>query len=259
MSSEYWHTGGTSGLFVRAAFRTLQFVVSLPGLRQPIVSNHKAEYKQFAIIVTGLYGVDLRHSTATKTHSNSAWVFAELVAGLSIITCIIHCFVTVKRVSWCAWDWLLFILWIAQFGVFGNIYISSNHSEDEFETLSVVRMKVAVWFDGINALLWFVTALSGIIWCCTASRVTRGTSREAFEEEAKGAFRPSPKRNLEEKVELKDCEDSTLNSNGKGNRDPEFRDFDQESKDFVLKAVDSMELVVGMIEHQGAVMPKQLA
>jgi hypothetical protein len=167
MSDQYWHMSGFSGLIARATIRTLQFV--------------------FAIIVAALYGVDLQHATKTHTQANSAWIYAEVVACLSILTCAVHCLVTVKRVAWCAWDWVVFVLWVSQFGVFGTIYIGGKNSTDEDATESVARMNVAVWIDLVNMLLWFATAVGGIVRCCTARRVTRRTDRVVLGEEARDA------------------------------------------------------------------------
>ena len=43
----------------------------------------------------------------------------------------------------------LFILWIALFGLFGNMYIKEKAEGDS----GVQRMKNAVWVDLVNALL----------------------------------------------------------------------------------------------------------
>ncbi|KAF4770335.1 hypothetical protein HAV15_013021 [Penicillium sp. str.  len=130
---QYWHKGGICGLVCRAALRTLQFVL--------------------AVTVAGIYGVDLAHATKTNQHANAEWVYAEFVAALSAITCILHCFVTVTRVGWSAWDGVLFVLWLAQ------------------------RMRVAVWLDLISMLLWFATTVLGIAWCIRTRKVTRRTDR----------------------------------------------------------------------------------
>jgi hypothetical protein len=201
MSDQYWHMGGTAGLFMRATLRTLQFI--------------------FAIIVAATYGVDLHHSTNTHTHGNSAWVYAEVVACLSILTCMVHCFVTVKRVAWCAWDWVLFFLWVSQFGVFGTIYIGGKNVVEEDFTQSVTRMKVSVWIDFVNMLLWFATAVGGIVWCCTARRVTRLTDRLDLGEEATAGFAHYPS-SLADKVDEKVMErknesfDGSIESTVKG-------------------------------------------
>jgi len=47
-------------------------------------------------------------------------------------------------------------------------------------------MKVAVWMDGVNALLWLFTALGGVVWCCMARSVKRRV-RVGMEEEARSS------------------------------------------------------------------------
>jgi len=53
------------------------------------------------------------------------------------------------------WDLILFILWIALFGIFGNLYIHANAQGDS----GIIRMKHAVWVDLANALLWLFSAV----------------------------------------------------------------------------------------------------
>ncbi|CAI7642491.1 unnamed protein product, partial [Penicillium palitans] len=120
---QYWHKGGICGLVCRAALRTLQFVL--------------------AVTIAGVYGVDLAHATKTSQHANAEWIYAEIVAALSAITCIVHCFVTITRVGWSAWDGVLFVLWLAQVGVFGSAYASNVQNENKDATLSIQRMRVA--------------------------------------------------------------------------------------------------------------------
>lgn len=153
---QYWHNGGICGLITRTAFRTLQFVL--------------------AIIIAALYGVDLAQSTKTSTHASSEWIYAEVVACLSAITCIIHCFYTVTRVGWCTWDFVLFVLWMAQTGVFGNIYISSSVQKDyEQETSSLARMRAGVWISLVCMVLWLGTFILAVGWCIRTRKVVRRT------------------------------------------------------------------------------------
>ncbi|KAJ5766001.1 uncharacterized protein N7511_003617 [Penicillium nucicola] len=151
----YWHKRGLCGVISRAALRTLQFV--------------------FAVTVAGLYGVDLAQATKTKTHAYPEWIYAEFVAALSVLTCIFHCFFTVTKVAWSAWDGVLLVLWLAQVGVFGSVYISGNKAEYEDATLSVPRMRAAVWIDLVNMVLWLATTVLGIAWCIRTRKVTRRT------------------------------------------------------------------------------------
>ncbi|KAF7587317.1 hypothetical protein BBP40_007402 [Aspergillus hancockii] len=154
---QYWHKSGTCGLMTRAALRTFQFV--------------------FAVVVAGLYGADLANATKSNSHARAEWVYAEFVAAVSALTCIVHCFVTVIHVAWSAWDAVLFILWLAQVGVFGSAYVSNVQTEDEKVTRSIPRMRAAVWIDLINMLLWFATFVLGIAWCIRTRKVTRRTDQ----------------------------------------------------------------------------------
>ncbi|CAI7637943.1 unnamed protein product [Penicillium manginii] len=145
---QYWHRKGPFGVFTRATLRTLQFV--------------------FAIVIAALYGVDLAHASKTNQHGQTEWIYAELVVVFSAITCAVHCFVTIVHVAWVTWDTVLFILWMAQVGVFGNIYM--RHDSDIQQpyvqvTQSVTRMRAAVWIGFINMLLWLLTTVLGVAWC----------------------------------------------------------------------------------------------
>ncbi|KAB8271959.1 hypothetical protein BDV30DRAFT_239928 [Aspergillus minisclerotigenes] len=158
MIEQYWHKGGLCGVISRAVLRTLQFV--------------------FAIVIAGLYGVDLAHATEVNARAPSQWVYAEFVAAVTALTCIVHCFVTVTHVAWSAWDFVLFVLWLAQVGTFGSIYISNNVL-DEYEkaTSSIPRMRAAVWISLVSMVLWFATTVLGIAWCCRTRKVTRRTDQ----------------------------------------------------------------------------------
>lgn len=57
-------------------------------------------------------------------------------------------------------DTILFILWIALFGLFGNMYIKERAEGDS----GVQRMKNAVWVDLVNALLWLISAIGMVIY-----------------------------------------------------------------------------------------------
>ncbi|GAB1726177.1 hypothetical protein NU195Hw_g5265t1 [Hortaea werneckii] len=159
----YWHETGFTGVIARACLRVLQFI--------------------FAIVIAGIYGVDLKRASNQQKSAQTEWVYAEVAAGLTILTCIIHCFVTIKRALWVFWDFILCVLWAAQFGVFASMYLEmptdAEARETYYTTGSVGRMKATVWVDLINMLLWFSTFVQGIAWCCVARRITRKTGRMA--------------------------------------------------------------------------------
>ncbi|KAF4535192.1 uncharacterized protein LTHEOB_12725 [Lasiodiplodia theobromae] len=128
MLDQYWEPTGLCGLIARTTLRTTQFVL--------------------AIIVAGLYGADLAHNTQTSTHAPTNWVYAEVVAALSALTCAYHCFVTVKVVAWCVWDGVVAVLWAAHFGVFASTYLGARPEGEGGEewdlTTDVRRMKVGM-------------------------------------------------------------------------------------------------------------------
>lgn len=149
----YWRKGGVRSLISRLALRPLQFV--------------------FAMVVAALYGIDLAHATKTNNTAPAEWVYAEFIVTLSAITCIVHFFVPVIHAAWSTWDGILFVLWLAQTGVFGNIYISGPIDDDHRKaTLSIPRMCAAVWLDLISMLLWLTTFILGITCCCRARKST---------------------------------------------------------------------------------------
>ncbi|PSS14857.1 hypothetical protein M430DRAFT_35720 [Amorphotheca resinae ATCC 22711] len=109
----------------------------------------------FALTVCGLYGVDLHAAHKEHKYSDAKWVYAEVVASLSAVTALLYMIPIVARVPFLfVWDALLFILWIALFGLFGKMYIHADAQGDG----GIIRMKHAVWIDLVNALFWLVSA-----------------------------------------------------------------------------------------------------
>jgi len=109
-----------------------------------------------ALAVCGLYGVDLHAANKQGKYSDGKWVYAEVVASLSAFTALLYMIPFIMRVPMLfIWDTLLFILWIALFGIFGKMYIKAHAEGDS----GIQRMKNAVWVDLVNALLWLISAI----------------------------------------------------------------------------------------------------
>ncbi|PHH64209.1 hypothetical protein CDD81_4823 [Ophiocordyceps australis] len=112
-----------------------------------------------AITVCGLYGTDLNRASHVHKYADSKWVYAVVVGALSAVTCVVY-FIpfTLRHASFiaAAWNAILFILWIAVFGVFGSLYIKEKPEGDG----GIQRMKSAVWVDLVNALLWLISAIA---------------------------------------------------------------------------------------------------
>lgn len=150
MLDQYWNVHDLFGIRFRSALRSLQCIC--------------------AVVVAVLYAVDLGHATKLHLHAEPNWIYAEVVDGLSIFVCTLPCFLRVNLLAWTAWDWVLTTLWSAQFGVFASIYLAAfddgdgQQEETEYSsTTSVTRMKVALWFDLVNMVLWLVTATTGLV------------------------------------------------------------------------------------------------
>ncbi|KAK0612360.1 hypothetical protein B0T17DRAFT_593385 [Bombardia bombarda] len=128
-----------------------------------------------AITVCGLYGVDLSKTSKAGKYADGKWVYAEVVGALSALTAILFCVPFFLRFAlvW-AWNLILFILWIALFGLFGSMYIHENPEGNA----DIQRMKNAVWVVLASALLWLLSTLAHFIyWWGHRERVSRFTGR----------------------------------------------------------------------------------
>jgi hypothetical protein len=114
----------------------------------------------FGLIAAGLYGHRVDEDRKAGNSQSVAWVFALFIAGLSCITCIIFALPIIKFHRLFAVDFSLFILWIAVFGTFASIFLK-RHDGDKYEGTSVTTMKMAVWVDFLNCLLWLTTGAYG--------------------------------------------------------------------------------------------------
>ncbi|TVY38431.1 hypothetical protein LOCC1_G006927 [Lachnellula occidentalis] len=128
-----------------------------------------------ALTVCGLYGVDLQAADKHHKYSDGKWVYAEITASLSAFTALLYLLPFISHIGLLfIWDTILFILWIALFGLFGNLYIH-EHAEGDG---GVQRMKNAVWVDLVNALLWLFSAVGmAVFWARSRGARTRWTGR----------------------------------------------------------------------------------
>jgi hypothetical protein len=166
-SQQYWHSTSFTSLYLRTTLRTLQFAC--------------------AIIILGLYGSECHYRNAFTDTPITNEIYALVVGLLSVITVGIYCFLTVKRVQYVLWDFVLCVLYAALAGTFGGTYLVVGGEEEllaEDRVRSLRGMKAAVIFDLIGLVLWLVTFLQGSIWCCKARRFTRRTDVESATIEA---------------------------------------------------------------------------
>ena len=155
---QYWHESGFTGIYLRAALRTLQF--------------------SSAIIIIGIYGSELHYRSNHNDTSITNEIYALVVGLLSVFTVGLHCFLTIKRVPYIVWDFVMCVLYAALAGTYGGTYLAVSSSEalavgDRVRSLE--GMKAAVAFDLLGLVLWLLTFLQGSVWCCKARRFTRRT------------------------------------------------------------------------------------
>ncbi|KAI1141015.1 hypothetical protein F5Y05DRAFT_376015 [Hypoxylon sp. FL0543] len=128
-----------------------------------------------AVTVCGLYGVDLQRARSQGKYIDGKWVYAEVVGGLAALTAILYLIPFILRFAAVTiWSFILFVLWIALFGLFGSMYIHENPEGNG----DIQRMKNAVWVDLANALLWLVAFIANAAyWWTHRDRRSRFTGR----------------------------------------------------------------------------------
>jgi len=136
-------------------------------------------FVQFALALTvvGLYGVDLNRARKEKKYVDSKWLYAEIVGSISAAVSLFYMipfrWVMDLPFSFVA-DAVLFVLWIAVFGIFGKLYIGQDPQGDAGQ----IRMQHALWVDLTNALLWLLTAaIMALYWMRNRQTRTRFTGR----------------------------------------------------------------------------------
>lgn len=133
----------------------------------------------FALALTtcGLYGNDLQRAHVHDKYSDSKWVYAVFVGGVTAVTCVLYfipLFLRIAAPAVVVWDFILFVFWIALFGIFGKLYIGEDPEGDK----NIQRMKNAVWVNLTSALLWLIAALLTLgYWTKHRDSRTRFTGR----------------------------------------------------------------------------------
>ncbi|KAH7358659.1 hypothetical protein B0T11DRAFT_340912 [Plectosphaerella cucumerina] len=128
-----------------------------------------------AVTVIGLYAPDLQRANKVGGYVDGKWAYAVVVGSIAAVTSLIYLIPFVLRIGYIwVWDTIVFILWIAAFGIFGQMYIKEDAEGDE----GIERMKNAVWVLLTNALLWLISAVAmGIYWLRHREKHTRFTGR----------------------------------------------------------------------------------
>jgi hypothetical protein len=111
------------------------------------------------IVVIGLYAQDLQRAHKLGVKYDSKWMYATITGTLASIWAIVCMLPLVKAWFLFGIDFVMFILYIAAFGVFGKMYIK----EDPEGNGGIIRMKNAVWVLLTNMILWFITFVYGAV------------------------------------------------------------------------------------------------
>lgn len=133
------------------------------------------------LTVCGLYGHDLTRAREAGVAADSKWVYAVVVGALSAATCAVYMVPLVLRhangifgLVIAGWNAIIFVLWVAVFGVFGDMYINENPEGDG----AIERMRNAVWIDLTNMLLWLIATAAALgYWWRHRTTRTRFTGR----------------------------------------------------------------------------------
>ncbi|KAI1203397.1 hypothetical protein F5X97DRAFT_131131 [Nemania serpens] len=119
----------------------------------------------FALVVVGLYGSRVSSDHSHGRPQAAQWVYALFVASLSAVTAVVFAvpqpFVRTARLF--AWDFALFVLWIAAFGVFAVLFLRmpDDDAHKWYENVRASTMRHAVWVDLVNAIFWLLTGAYG--------------------------------------------------------------------------------------------------
>ncbi|ORY60802.1 uncharacterized protein BCR38DRAFT_349346 [Pseudomassariella vexata] len=132
----------------------------------------------FALIAVGFYGHLVDKDKKADHGIAPEWLFAVVVVGMSCITAVVFLALgllatfagRMRPYRMFAWDLILGILWIIMFGLFAGIFLKRT-DEDKYKGANTKAMKVAVWIDLVNAILWLVSGAYGWVKVIAGEKV----------------------------------------------------------------------------------------
>ncbi|EFY94102.1 hypothetical protein X797_011267 [Metarhizium robertsii] len=124
-----------------------------------------------ALIICGFYGNRLSSESKGGEGIGPVWMYGVAVAGLSAVTAIVFAAAASLGAIPCVgkvlssfqpyllwwWDLALFVLWMVTFGIFAGLFLKRK-SDDPYRGSNTTAMKIALWIDVANAVLWFCSA-----------------------------------------------------------------------------------------------------
>ncbi|KAB8213914.1 hypothetical protein BDV33DRAFT_209775 [Aspergillus novoparasiticus] len=134
----------------------------------------------FGLTVVGLYGRDVRAAHKNGDAQNAKWVYALVTGVLGAGTGLVYLVygvvmmkmgklgrerMVVGSLGRLGWGFVLVVLWLVVFGVFGGLYIGVYGEGSEEEVEKTKRMRHAVWVDLINLVFWVAgMVIEGLRW-----------------------------------------------------------------------------------------------
>ena len=154
-----WMPLGMVGVYLKIAFRFLQFVLGLT--------------------IFGIYCADMVAATHKGAPPNSAWLLATTLGGLSAVTAVSYLLPCVHSYLFFWWDWIIVILHAAVIGIFGKAYIANKKPTDnpkDFELFgpNFSRHRSVAYIDCISGILWLGTAAMSTIIFLKIRRAKKG-------------------------------------------------------------------------------------
>ncbi|KAL1591324.1 hypothetical protein SLS60_012107 [Paraconiothyrium brasiliense] len=127
----------------------------------------------FALIACGFYSY-ANHKDGEGIAPE--WLFALTICGLSATTAVLFALATPlgaipcigSRIKLCrtyrafAWDLVLFVCWLVTFALFAGIFLHRDNDE-VYKGAKPAPMKIAVWIDFANVLLWLASGVYGAL------------------------------------------------------------------------------------------------
>ncbi|KAL9048748.1 MAG: hypothetical protein Q9162_007565 [Coniocarpon cinnabarinum] len=154
------------------------------------ISKLIVRFLQFVLglTVAGIYGNHVHSQSSHNQASDSSFIFAVVVGGLTCVTTIAYSIPKVKVYYCFFWDWMLVIFWLALFGKFAGLFLNrnANNPKASFQGTNTQQMKNAVWVDLISLSLWVITAAYGTWVFLRRRKMTRdvefGGAQSDFEQ-----------------------------------------------------------------------------
>jgi hypothetical protein len=143
-----WMPIGMVGVYLKIAFRFLQFVLG--------------------ITIFGIYCADLVAAMSKQANPHPAWLFATTVGGLNAVTAVLYLLPCFHSYLFFWWDWVLVVLHAALIGVFGRAYITHKKHTDNPKDFKIygpdfARQRSVAYIDVISGILWLSTAVMSTV------------------------------------------------------------------------------------------------